>query len=43
MKVYSSPSTDMLLDESRDESELAYRNRGKGFFDPRGPILILQA
>jgi len=43
MKVDFSSSTDVLFDESGDESELAYRNRGKGFFDLWGPIFVLQA
>ena len=42
MKVDLPSSTDMLLDESGDESELAYWNRGKSLFDLRGPIFILQ-
>ena len=43
MQVHLPPSTNMLLDESGDESELAYWNRGKSLFDPWGPILVLQA
>jgi len=42
MKVDLSPPTDMLLDKSGDESELAHWNRGKGLFDPGSPIFILQ-
>ncbi len=42
MEVDLSPSTDMLLDKSGDESELAYWNRGKRFFDLGSPIFILQ-
>src|SRR5207249_2982399 len=43
MKVDFSPSTDVLFDESRYESELAYRNRGKSLFDLWGSIFVLQA
>jgi len=43
MKEDFSPSTDVLLDESGDESELAYRNRGKSFFDLGGSTFVLQA
>ena len=34
--------TDMLLDESRYQPELAYWNRGKSLFNLGGPIFILQ-
>ena len=43
MEVDCSPSTDVLFDESGDESELAYRNRGKSLFDLWGSIFVLQA
>src|SRR5712691_4491839 len=43
MKVDFSPSTDVLLDESGNESELAYWDRGKSLSDLGGPILVLQA
>jgi len=42
MEVDFTPSTDVLLDKSGDESELAHWNRGKSLFDLWGPILILQ-